>query len=213
MNIRTSYDKTFKSRLITSILFQQCRKSEKQFSSSSRRRAKASSSSGAQFLPLPFFTFEKYVCEIVIIKNLTAFESCHFPQFYIILIRLSFLNIETKNFNSQPHFFNLVKLGTISPAVYFINCVHIGESQRMAAIILGLSSGKYFLNLKRRLLRSLNYKQGKKIYRGALKSRYWSLFVLLLLRPYTCILEVRENTFYFHFCYMVILSLINLIKR
>ena len=125
---------------------------------------------------------------------------------FILLIWLSFSKIETKNFNSDPCFFNLVKLGTISPAAHFINCVHIGRSQKMAAIIRGLSSGKCFVKLNRRFLRFLNYEHGKKIYRGALKSRYWSLFVLLLLLSYSCILEIRENIFYFYFYMMNFIS-------
>ena len=125
---------------------------------------------------------------------------------FVLLIWLSFSKIETKNFNSDPCFFNLVKLGTISPAAHFINCVHIGRSQKMAAIIRGLSSGKCFLKLNRRFLRFLNYEHGKKIYRGALKSRYWSLFVLLLLLSYTFILKVRENIFYFYFYKMNFIS-------
>ena len=124
---------------------------------------------------------------------------------FILLIWLSLPKIETKNFNSDPCFFNLVKLGTISPAAYFINCVHIGRSQ-MAAIICGLSSGKCFVKLNRGFLRFLNYEHGKMVYRGALKSRYRSLFVLLLLLSYSCILEIRENIFYFYFYMMNFIS-------
>ena len=61
-----------------------------------------------------------YVWEIVVRKNLTNFEGCHFARFYI-LIWWSFLKIETKNFNSGPCFFKLVKLRTISPAAHFPN--------------------------------------------------------------------------------------------
>ena len=85
--------------------------------------------------------------EIVVTKNLTNFEGCHFGRFYI-LIWLSFPKIETKNFNSGPSFFKLVKLGTISPTAHFLNCVHIGISQTIAAIICGLSSGKRFVKLR-----------------------------------------------------------------
>ena len=53
---------------------------------------------------------------------------------------------ETKNFKSDPYFFKLVKLGTIS--AYFLNCVHIGRSQTRAAIICGLSSGKHFVKFR-----------------------------------------------------------------
>ena len=88
-----------------------------------------------------------YVWEIVVRKNLTNFEGCHFARFYI-LIWWSFPKIETKNFNSGSCFFKLVKLGTISPAAHFLNCVHIGRSQTIAAIICGLSSGKHFVNLR-----------------------------------------------------------------
>ena len=75
---------------------------------------------------------------------------------FIILIQLSFLKIETKNFNSDACFFTFVKLGTISPAAYFLNCILIGRSQKTAAIIRALSLGKYFIKLNRRFLRFLN---------------------------------------------------------
>ena len=81
------------------------------------------------------------VWEIVVRKNLTNFEGCHFARFYI-LIWQSFPKIETNDFNSGSYFFKLVKLGTISPAAHFLNCVHIGRSQKIASIICGLSSGK-----------------------------------------------------------------------
>ena len=74
-----------------------------------------------------------HVWEIVVRKNLTIFEGCHFARFYI-LIWWSFPKIETKNFNSDPCFFKLVKLGTISPAAHFLNCVHIGRRQTIAAM-------------------------------------------------------------------------------
>ena len=88
-----------------------------------------------------------YVREIVVRKNLTNFEGCHFARFYI-LIRWSFPKIETKNFNSGPCLFKLVKLGTIWPAAHFLNCVYIGRSQTTAATIFGLSSGKRFVKLR-----------------------------------------------------------------
>ena len=143
-----------------------------------------------------------YVWEIVVRKNLTIFEGCHFPRFYIIDL-IKFRENRDKEFQFGPILVNLVELGRISPAAHFIYCVHIGRSQKMAAIICGLSSGKWFVKLNR-FLRSLNYEHGKKIYRGALKSRYWNLFVLLLL--YTCILELRENIFYFYFYMMNFIS-------
>ena len=88
-----------------------------------------------------------YVWKIVVTKNLTNFEGCHFGRFYI-LIWLSFPKIETKNFNSGSCFCKLVKLGTISPAAHFFNCVHIRRSQAIAAIVCGLSSGKRFVKLR-----------------------------------------------------------------
>ena len=132
------------------------------------------------------------------LKNILQFSKVATFLDFILSIWLSFPKIEAKIFNADPCFFNLVKLGTILPAAHFINCVRIGRSQKMAAIIRGLSSTKCFV----RFLTFLNYELGKKIYRGALKSRYWSLFVLLLLRSYSCILEVRENIFYFNFYMM-----------
>ena len=56
--------------------------------------------------------------------------------------------METKNFNSALWFFKPVKLGTISPAAHFFNCVHIRRSQAIAAIVCGLSSGKRFAKLR-----------------------------------------------------------------
>ena len=38
--------------------------------------------------------------------------------------------------------------GTISPAAHFLNCVHIGRRQTIAAIICGRSSGKRFVKLR-----------------------------------------------------------------
>ena len=88
-----------------------------------------------------------YVWEIVVRKHVTNFEGCHFARFYI-LIWWSFPKIETKSFNSGPCFFKLVKLGTISPAAHFLNWVHIGRNQTIAAIICGLSFGKRFVKLR-----------------------------------------------------------------
>ena len=88
-----------------------------------------------------------YVWEIVVWKNLTNFEGCHFAWFYI-LIWWSFPKMEIKNFNSYPFFFKFVKLGTISPAAHFINSVHIGRSQAIPAIICCLSSRKHFAKLR-----------------------------------------------------------------
>ena len=128
-----------------------------------------------------------YVWEIVVRKNLTNFEGCHFARFYI-LIWWSFSKIETKNFNSGPCFFKLVKLGTILPDAHFLNCVHIGRSQTIAAIICGLFFGKTLRKVKRSFLRFLNYKYRKKLSRDVLEIRYWSLFVLLFLLSYARIL-------------------------
>ena len=83
----------------------------------------------------------------VLRKNLTNFEGCHFAWFFI-LIWWSFPKIETKNFNLGPCSLKLVKLGKISPAAHFLNCVHIGRSQAIAAIICGLSSAKHFVKLR-----------------------------------------------------------------
>ena len=88
-----------------------------------------------------------YVWEIIVRKNLTNFKVCHFVRFYI-LIWWSFPKIETKNFNSGPCFFKLVKLATMLPAAHFLNCVHSGRSQTIAVIICGLSSGKRFVKLR-----------------------------------------------------------------
>lgn len=54
------------------------------------------------------------------------------------------------NFNSDPRFFNLVKLGKISSATHFFNCANIGRNETIAAIILGFSnflSGRRFVML------------------------------------------------------------------
>ena len=56
--------------------------------------------------------------------------------------------MKAKNFNSGPCLFKLVKLGKISPAAHFLNCIHIGRSQTIAGIIRGLSSGKRFVKLR-----------------------------------------------------------------
>ena len=63
-------------------------------------------------------------------------------------------------------------------------------------------------------LRPLHYKHRKQLQRAALESRWWSLFVLLFLLSYSCILKVRKTILHFHF-YMRAgwnLSLINLIN-
>ena len=85
--------------------------------------------------------------EIVVRKNLTNFEGCHFARLYI-LIWWSFPKIVIKDFNSDSCFFKLVKLGTISPDAHFFNCVHIRGSQTIVAIFCGLSSGKRFVKLE-----------------------------------------------------------------
>ena len=99
-----------------------------------------------------------HVWETVVRKNLTIFEGCHFTRFYI-LIWQSFRKSRQRISTRTQAIFTLVKLGTISFAAYFLNCVHVGRSQTIAAIIRGLSSGKRFLKLKRSFLRLLNYKQ------------------------------------------------------
>ena len=88
-----------------------------------------------------------HVWEIVVRKYLTIFEGYHFARFYI-LIWWSFPKIETKNFNSGLCFSKLVKLGTISHAAHFLNCIHIRRSQTIPAIICGFSSGKRFVKLR-----------------------------------------------------------------
>ena len=88
-----------------------------------------------------------HVWEIVVRKNLTNLEGCRLARFYI-LISWSFPKIETKNFNSDPCFFKLVQLGTISPAAHFLNCVHMGRTQTIVIIIRWLSSGKRFVKLR-----------------------------------------------------------------
>ena len=79
-----------------------------------------------------------YVWEIVfnVRLNLTIFKGYHFPRFYV-LIWSNFRKIERKIFNSDPCFCSLLKLGTISPAAHFPNCVYI--SQTIAAIVHGFS--------------------------------------------------------------------------
>ena len=75
-----------------------------------------------------------YAQEMEVRKNLTIFNVCQFPQFFI-LISQSSQKIELKNSNSDPCFFNLLKLGTISLAVHFLNCTNIGGSQTIEAVI------------------------------------------------------------------------------
>ena len=57
-------------------------------------------------------------------KKSPIFEGYHVLRFYILILS-SFRITETKNFNWDAYLFNLVKLGTISRAAYFLNCVHI----------------------------------------------------------------------------------------
>ena len=54
-----------------------------------------------------------YVWEIVVRKNLTNLEGCHFARFYILISR-SFPKIEAKDFNSASCFFKLVKFRDIT---------------------------------------------------------------------------------------------------
>ena len=57
-----------------------------------------------------------------------------------LLIISSIWIIETKNFNSNPCFFNLVKLVEISLAVLLLNYVNVGRRQAIEAIINGLAN-------------------------------------------------------------------------
>ena len=59
---------------------------------------------------------------------------------------MEFSENEDKEF--QLGLMPFLKLGTISPAAHFLNCVHIGGSQTIAAIICGLSFGKRFVKLR-----------------------------------------------------------------
>ena len=138
-----------------------------------------------------------YVWEIVARKNLTIFEGCHFPRFYNWFDWVSWKS--RQRISIRTHAFLILLNWERYHLLHISLTVHIGRSQKIAAIIRGLSSGKCFVKLNRRFSRFLNYEHGKKIYRGALKSRDWSLFVLLLLLFYTCILEVRENIFLLSF--------------
>ena len=68
--------------------------------------------------------------------------------------RLIFSNLQkinTKNFNSDPCFFNIVTLGTISPVAHFLLCVNIGRRQTIEAVNHSwsskVSSGKRFIKL------------------------------------------------------------------
>ena len=63
------------------------------------------------------------------------------------------------------------KLGTKSPAPHFINCVHTGRSQKMAAMIRGLSSGKIFRKVKQKVFKIFKLRTWKMIYRGVLKKQ------------------------------------------
>ena len=51
-------------------------------------------------------------------------EGFQCPRFYTLIIS-SFQKIEATDFNSQPCFFNLVKLGMISLAAHFLNCQEV----------------------------------------------------------------------------------------
>ena len=92
--------------------------------------------------PPPLFTLTGGLYSTVGNRNIKKkshiFEGCYFPWFYILIWSI-LRKIETKNFNSDPYFFNLVKPGTILPATPFLNCVHIGRSQATAAIIRWVS--------------------------------------------------------------------------
>ena len=101
-----------------------------------------------------------------------------------------------------------VKLGTISAGTHFLNCVHIRRSQTIAAIFWGFLS--FFI------WRSYIWcSENMELYcNSMLKSRYWSLSMLLFLLSYTCFFKVRKHILYFYF-YMRAgwnLSLTNLIK-
>ena len=97
--------------------------------------------------------------------------------------------METKSFNLNSSFSNFVKLGTISLAKHFLNCVYIGRSQTVAATAYGFSKQKIF-----KIFYLLT--QEKAIQRCSEK-QVLKLFVLLFLLPYTCILWVRIYTFIF----------------
>ena len=57
-----------------------------------------------------------------------------------LLIISSIWKIETKNFNSNPCFLNLVKLVEISLAALLLNYVNVGRRQAIEAIISGLAN-------------------------------------------------------------------------
>ena len=67
--------------------------------------------------------------------------NCGPPEWLYSPVRMG--NSSKKKFHKL-----LVKLGTISPAAHFFNCLHNGRSQTVAAIICGLSSGKRFVKLR-----------------------------------------------------------------
>ena len=96
---------------------------------------------------------------IVVRRNLTNFEGCYFARFYI-LIWWSFLKIETKNFNSGPYFFKLVKLGPISPTVQL--CSHWKKSDN-SSIHLWFFFLKTLHKIKKSFSRFLNYKRREKV--------------------------------------------------
>ena len=102
-----------------------------------------------------------HIWEIVVRKNLTICEGCHFAPFYI-LIWWSFLKIETKNLNLDPCFFKLVKLGTISPAAHFLNSTRWKKSDD-SSNHLWTFFWKRLCKVKRSFLRLLNYKRRKKL--------------------------------------------------
>ena len=102
-----------------------------------------------------------HVWEIVVTRNLTIFEACYFARFYIF-IRWSFLKIETKNFNSDPCFFKLVKKGTIWPAAHFLNCTHCKKSDDSSNHSWAFF-WKTLRKVKRSFLRLTNHKHKKKL--------------------------------------------------
>ena len=100
-----------------------------------------------------------YVWEIVVRKDLTNLEGCQFARFYN-LIWWSFPKIEIKNFNWDPFFFNLVKLGTISPAEQL--CSHWKKPDD-SSNHFWFFFWKTLRKIKRSFLRFLNYKHKKKL--------------------------------------------------
>ena len=79
-------------------------------------------------------------------RNTSWKKSHNFRRLLLSLVWLMWLcfrKIETKVFNSNSIFFNLVKLGTISPAAHCLNCVHILRGQTMAATTCRISKQKF----------------------------------------------------------------------